>query len=267
MGPYLIAEKITDWNYVVCVDGLNRVVNISKMKPYEVNKYSKVPQPITPPVQDTNSGTKPPSSNKTTDIDSSDDDDVILIFNPNGSNYSSNTMPAQTPSPGPTPAQGPTHTPGHTPTPGPTLDLRLTPTQDSTPATIPSINFPSPSLDSPGPTPNLVSTPISPGPTPVSRPTLDNVHPVPPTSSTGTDARESRPAITLRDIDNHAKKKGVTTQFPRARLPRQGPSSSREDDGPSSPHRSGIGRYLLRSKITSPDRLGSDKRKKNKTKK
>ena len=41
-GPYLIEEKINNWNYIVNVDGKLKMVNISKLKAYKPNKYSKV---------------------------------------------------------------------------------------------------------------------------------------------------------------------------------------------------------------------------------
>ena len=41
-GPYLIVDKINDHNYIVNIDGVNKVVNISKMKAYKPNHYSQV---------------------------------------------------------------------------------------------------------------------------------------------------------------------------------------------------------------------------------
>ena len=43
-GPYKVVKKITDHNYVMDVNGTEKVVSISKMKPYTVNKYSRLPQ-------------------------------------------------------------------------------------------------------------------------------------------------------------------------------------------------------------------------------
>ena len=41
-GPYLITEKLSDWNYIVDVKGVKKVVSISKMKAYKPNKYSQL---------------------------------------------------------------------------------------------------------------------------------------------------------------------------------------------------------------------------------
>ena len=41
-GPYLIVDKLNDHNYIVNIDGVNKVVNISKMKAYKPNHYSQV---------------------------------------------------------------------------------------------------------------------------------------------------------------------------------------------------------------------------------
>ena len=41
-GPYLIIDKINDHNYIVHVNGTNKVVNISKMKAYKPNKYAEI---------------------------------------------------------------------------------------------------------------------------------------------------------------------------------------------------------------------------------
>ena len=42
-GPYLIIEKINDHNYIVQINGIKKVINISKMKHYPLNRYSKIP--------------------------------------------------------------------------------------------------------------------------------------------------------------------------------------------------------------------------------
>ena len=41
-GPYLIEEKINNWNYIVNVDGTRKMVSISKLKLYKPNKYSNL---------------------------------------------------------------------------------------------------------------------------------------------------------------------------------------------------------------------------------
>ena len=40
-GPYKIIDKLSNWNYIVQIDGVNKVTNISKMKLYKYNHYSK----------------------------------------------------------------------------------------------------------------------------------------------------------------------------------------------------------------------------------
>ena len=41
-GPYLIVEKINDWNYILDINGVKKLVSISKMKSYKPNKYSQI---------------------------------------------------------------------------------------------------------------------------------------------------------------------------------------------------------------------------------
>ena len=52
-GPYKVNEKLSDWNYIVDVEGEKRVTNIGKMKLYKPNHYtpqisSQTPTPTTP---------------------------------------------------------------------------------------------------------------------------------------------------------------------------------------------------------------------------
>eukprot|EP00116_Pleurobrachia_bachei_P005909 sb/3466171/ len=42
-GPYVIKDKINDHNYVISIEGKDKVVSISKMKHYRSNKYSSIP--------------------------------------------------------------------------------------------------------------------------------------------------------------------------------------------------------------------------------
>ena len=41
-GPWLVKERINLWNYVVHVKDKDKIVNITKIKPYHVNRHSKV---------------------------------------------------------------------------------------------------------------------------------------------------------------------------------------------------------------------------------
>ncbi len=42
VGPHKIVEKISDWNYIVDIDGVKKVVNISKLKLYKPNNFTKL---------------------------------------------------------------------------------------------------------------------------------------------------------------------------------------------------------------------------------
>ena len=41
-GTWLVKERVNLWNYIVLVRGENKIVNITKIKIYHPNKYSKV---------------------------------------------------------------------------------------------------------------------------------------------------------------------------------------------------------------------------------
>eukprot|EP00116_Pleurobrachia_bachei_P003391 sb/3463653/ len=56
IGPFVIHRKINDHNYVIKINGEEKVVNISKMKLYKSNKYSP---PTTTNLQDTDIETTP----------------------------------------------------------------------------------------------------------------------------------------------------------------------------------------------------------------
>ena len=86
-GPYKIIKKITDHNYLVDIDGHHKVVNISKMKVYTPNKYSKDEYVSQKPVteksdgyKDNTSGRKMTKEPKRPSSDSSDDD-ILITFN------------------------------------------------------------------------------------------------------------------------------------------------------------------------------------------
>lgn len=85
-GPFKIVKKINNWNYIIDMNGKRQIVNISKMKEYSQNKYSKVP--------DTNKQTQTLISNtdrygnltnncdKTVTDDDDDDDGELIISLP-----------------------------------------------------------------------------------------------------------------------------------------------------------------------------------------
>ena len=80
-GPYLITEKISDWNYIVDVNGVKKVVSISKMKPYKPNKYSELNLMSVHgniPTDDKIVRHKPSAKKRQTSSDSSDDGEVII---------------------------------------------------------------------------------------------------------------------------------------------------------------------------------------------
>ena len=86
-GPFLVTEKINDWNYIVDVNDLKKVVNISKMKVCNLTKYSE------PDLRSFHENANKNSSHDVTDknktvrkrqqsADSSDDDVIIVSHDP-----------------------------------------------------------------------------------------------------------------------------------------------------------------------------------------
>ena len=91
-GPYLITEKISDWNYVIQLPDKRKVVNISKLKLYKSNKYTdkSIIQSSSPHIQshsqlpsstenEPNYETAPETQADNSDSDSSDSDLIITI--------------------------------------------------------------------------------------------------------------------------------------------------------------------------------------------
>lgn len=75
-GPYLITRKLSDWNYIVNVDGNEKITNISKMKKYTINKYSKLPKnPIV-----TKKVAKPPVTEINSDQSDESDTEITISF-------------------------------------------------------------------------------------------------------------------------------------------------------------------------------------------
>ena len=75
-GPYKVVKALNDHNYVVEVEGKEKVVSISKMKPYRLNKHSETALESD---KVSISGPKQPEvQNKRREDSSSDDDSVIF---------------------------------------------------------------------------------------------------------------------------------------------------------------------------------------------
>ena len=87
-GPYRIIDRINDWNYILEVNGTNKIVNIQKMKEYRVNKYSKLPDKSTVSTSTEQlqlkgdkavlGSSKRSDRRQLTRSDSSDDDEIII---------------------------------------------------------------------------------------------------------------------------------------------------------------------------------------------
>ncbi|KAL5261555.1 hypothetical protein ACHWQZ_G007311, partial [Mnemiopsis leidyi] len=77
-GPYKVVKALNDHNYVVEVEGKEKVVSISKMKPYRLNKHSEIglesdKKPVPEPKQ-------PVIQNKRRKDSSSDEGSVIITW-------------------------------------------------------------------------------------------------------------------------------------------------------------------------------------------
>jgi transposase InsO family protein len=91
-GPYLITYKINNWNYIVNVNGLEKVVNIEKMKEYKLSKYSVVNNKSTKSTTTVPDSSNPPSKQKSRLQEDSDSDTEITISieTPNSSPLTTN---------------------------------------------------------------------------------------------------------------------------------------------------------------------------------
>ena len=88
-GPFLITHKINDWNYIVKINDKEKIINIQKMKPYEVNKYSTLPRSKAP---DDTLKSQHPTDTKTEplnhDSESSSEDEITFTFSSGDENIS-----------------------------------------------------------------------------------------------------------------------------------------------------------------------------------
>ena len=80
-GPFKIVEKISDWNYIVDVNGERKVTNITKMKIYKPNHFTSAQQALVAPDTPTDQGkrrhgsTQQPTIHPRNKPTESDDDD------------------------------------------------------------------------------------------------------------------------------------------------------------------------------------------------
>ena len=75
-GPYKVVKSLNDHNYVVEVEGKEKVVSISKMKPYRINKHSEIAYN---PDKTVISEKKQPVKQKSRQNDSSSDEGSVIL--------------------------------------------------------------------------------------------------------------------------------------------------------------------------------------------
>ncbi|KAL5268671.1 hypothetical protein ACHWQZ_G002504 [Mnemiopsis leidyi] len=274
-GPYLITDKINDWNYIISIEGQKKIINIEKMKPYEVNKYSTLPKPsslkkVEKPIS---SDIKPeqPASNS----DSSSDDEFFITFSDNENNAkldsSNNSL---SPSISESPKLGSNEpSPSHpnslenlneqaeaatleSPTSTNNLDTTISSNnqENSLGNSIPDHD----ALASPNVTSSSSENSNVPGPSTMARSDDEDDQEAFFDANSSLD-HQNTPAsardVTMSEIDKHGKRKGIRIPLPTGELSR---TSAVEDlsDQSSSSHRSGT-RYSLRPRVTGVKRYGS----------
>ena len=77
-GPFKVVKKLNDHNYVVAVEGKEKVVSISKMKPHRVNKHADIT--ASGPDESVIKEVKQPVKQKSRRKDSSSDDDSVILI-------------------------------------------------------------------------------------------------------------------------------------------------------------------------------------------
>ena len=89
LGPFEVIEKISDHNYVVNVNGTEKIVNVSKMKLYKMNKYTQLPREPMQSDSEYETADETPKEikdknksniSKQRDSDDSSDDGIIISF-------------------------------------------------------------------------------------------------------------------------------------------------------------------------------------------
>ena len=98
--PFHIVKRINDHNYIVDINGENTITNISKMKLYNVNKYSNLPGQKRADNASKNSAELCPKRTDSTknvahDSDSDSDEEFIISFPTSGSNNLDNNANSQ----------------------------------------------------------------------------------------------------------------------------------------------------------------------------
>ena len=81
-GPYKVVKKISDHNYVVDADGTEKVVNLSKMKPYTKSKYSRLPPRPPKTYKSARCDKKKETFRKPDSSESSDDELWLTAYKP-----------------------------------------------------------------------------------------------------------------------------------------------------------------------------------------
>ena len=265
-GPYLITDKINDWNYIISIDGQEKIINVEKMKPYVVNKYSILPRPTQPSKIENPISTENDTSKSDQDSDSSSDEEFFITFSEQGNSdrpdtsnnqttaesnvtESPNSVTIELPSPPKSSSQGnldheveETHElPTHVNNPDVTTSVNNT----DVPTSVDTHSNSSESL-------------ITPSSMELARSDDEDDQEAFYDANSSLDHQKT-PAtardVTLSEIDKHGKKKGIKIPLPSGELSR----SEAVDDlsGPStSSHRSNT-RYGLRPRVTGVKRYGS----------
>ena len=268
-GPYLITDKINDWNYIIPIEGQEKIINVEKMKPYVINKYSILPQPTSPSKLENPIPTENVDTKSDQDSDSSSDEEFFITFSdqenhgkPDTSNNDQTTARSniyappshgtdliQPPSPPQSSSQG-------------NLDNEVEtaherPTSAHNPDVTTSVNIPEASTSAGIPSNSSESLNI-PSSTELARSDDEDDQEAFYDANSSLD-HQNTPAtardVTLSEIDKHGKRKGIKIPLPSGELSR----SEAVDDlsGPStSSHRSNT-RYGLRPRVTGVKRYGS----------
>ena len=259
-GPYLITHKINNWNYIIQVNGIEKVVNIEKLKHYKISKYSNINGELEKNLSTGNSNNRKSSSvsyHKPSDPkeDSESDDDIIIsiplstntkldtysssqAINNNGGRTDQNTVSNQ----GTTPTGTPINVDQQEvqmPSPSNSLEPRVTPIP------VGELNNDS----------SAVSTPASSINESENEDDDQEAFYDASTSLLGNEQPDNQPSgsgrnLTLPDIDKHGKKKGVKVPLASREL-----SRSEVQEDLTADHRSNA-RYGLRPRVTGVKKYG-----------
>ena len=269
-GPYLITDKINDWNYIISIDGQEKIINIEKMKPYKVNKYSILPKPSSPEKVEKPISSEIRPEQPVSESDSSSDDEFLITFSNNennakldSSNKSPDSLAGKSPNfgsnePGPSDPHSFENLELDEQTEAATLE---SPTSANNPDPESSLGNLVPDHDasaSPNTTSNSSENLNVPGPSTMNRSDDEDDQEAFFDANSSLD-HQNTPAsakdVTMSDIDKHGKRKGIRIPLPTGELSR---SSAVEDlsNQSSSSHRSKT-RYGLRPRVPGVKRYGS----------